>query len=111
MWESMRVCGTSTWQLPSDCCRPMHLLQVILSCFNLRRSLVELGKDGADGEKLVELLAGAGGAEGDDQEEGVPGGGDGLLVALSRSMLQTVLGIEADTAVAVMYQRQQAGGH
>lgn len=77
---------------------------MILSCFNLRREIVNLGGDGSDGLHLVELLAGAGERDGGDisQSDTV------LLSALSKPMLGAVLGIEADTAVAVMYQKQHA---
>jgi len=88
-----------------------HLLtrsQVILSCFNLRRALVDLGGDGTDGGQLVELLAGAGDGVRDGDGDGAGQGGDVLLSTLSGPMLQTVLGIEADAAVAVMYQKQHA---
>lgn len=71
---------------------------MILRCFSLRRSLVELGGDGGDGGRLVELLAGAG-------EDGAAE--LGLLETLSAPMLAATLGAEADTAVAVMYREQQ----
>ena len=73
-------------------------MQVLLRCFNLRRSLLQLGGDGGDGSCLVELLAGAG-------EDGAAE--LALLETLSPPMLAAALGAEADTAVAVMYREQQ----
>ena len=87
---------------------------------------MDLGGDGSDGARLVELLAGAGrteaafgGGEDEVQEAAASGGCGGVLLApeadqgcdlvdvLSRPMLREVLRIEADTTVALMYGRQR----
>ena len=89
---------------------------------------MDLGGDGSDGERLVELLAGAGrkeatfgGGEDEVQEAAASGACGGVLLApdadqgcdlvdvLSKPMLREMLRIEADTAVALMYQRQRGG--
>jgi hypothetical protein len=80
-------------------------MQVVLRCASLRQALVDLGCDGSDGQDLLELLCGVGGGEG-GEGGGDAGAGD-LLGVLSQGMLQRVLQMEADTAVAVMQQAQE----
>ena len=80
---------------------------------------MDLGGDGTDGERLVEILAGAGRREavfGDDSdmaagsmEAVMADQGCELVDVLSKPMLREALRMEADTTVALMYGRQHRG--